>query len=119
MNLKQVLHVLKMFRRDSGSPPKNLSELATTQKYISKTDWLKVGKFTVGNPPKSYDWLYFPERLRDEDDEPFLILASPEPLDGERFIAWSTGSVATISEEEFTAIQERGGKGKSSPLKSR
>jgi hypothetical protein len=112
-NLKQVSLVLKMYREDSETPPKNLPELAAAQKYISQDDWLKIGKFTVGKPLKSSDWLYFPERLADYEAEPILILASPEPLDGFRIVGWSDASCRIISEEEFAAIQSRGGKGKS------
>ena len=110
-DLKQLTLAFRMYSDGENGPPKNLAELGASEKYITKEGWPKIGKYTLGKPPKSLDWLYFPERIpENENDEPMMIIASPEPYDGSRLIAWSDGTCRIISEEEYTALNARGGK---------
>ena len=109
LNLKQVVIVLRMYHQDEDRLPKTLDDLVVngSKRYVSKADWSQISKFTLPTTKQRMDWLYYPERFKEGDSEPRIILASPEAYKGNRVIGLSDFSARIISEKDFTTLNAR------------
>lgn len=108
-DLKQVENALHMYLRDEDYLPKTLDELVAngSERYVTKAGWEHLSKFTSPTTNQRVDWLYHPERFKEGDSEPRIILASPEAYKGNRVIGLSDFSARIISEKDFTTLNAR------------